>query len=321
MHIALLFGGVSNEHAISCRSAENVYSAITEAGHRPVPIYISKQGTWHLLQGAPKQATQGTPLLLSPSGRLYTDTGRALPIDVVFPCIHGQYGEDGTIQGLLEALGIPYIGCGVEASVLGMNKLITKQIIAASGVPTLPAIPLTNDTPLDSVPLPAFCKATRSGSSIGTALARTREELEAAIRSALAVDGNAFAEPFVEAREVEVAVFDDGRRVISLPGEICKNTPYYDYESKYLVPSATSVVASLPQGVAHTLQKYAARIFDALGCRHLARVDFFLVGEQIYFNEINTMPGFTRDSLYPAMMEGSGILLPELIDRLARAAR
>lgn len=321
MHIALLFGGISNEHEISCRSAENLYTVIEQAGHRPIPIYITKQGAWWLLQGAPKPGAQGTPLLLSPSGRIYTDTGRALPVDVVLPCLHGQYGEDGTIQGLLTALCIPYIGCGVEASVLGMNKLLSKQLAAAAGVPTLPSFPLTSDTQLDNIPLPAFCKATRSGSSIGTSLARTRAELDAAVKSARLVDGNAFAEPFVDARELEVAIFDDGRRIVSLPGEICKNSPYYDFESKYLTPSKTHVVADLAPNIKDKIQAYATCVFDALGCRHLARVDFFLVGDGIYFNEINTLPGFTQDSLYPAMMEAAGIPPAELIDRLARAAR
>lgn len=324
MRVALLFGGVSNEHDISRRSCANLYSIIKNAGHRPVPIYITREGAWRLFPDSPTQILQGdaegTPLLLSPPAKIYTDTARALAIDVVFPCLHGQYGEDGTIQGLLEALGIPYIGCKREASVLGMNKRLAKALARQIGVPTLPTFPLKRDTPLDAIPLPAFCKASRSGSSIGTALARTRDELKEAISTALAIDGDAFAEPFVEARELEVAVLDDGKRTVSLPGEICKSGAYYDFRSKYLSPIATKTVASLPQELTAQAQEYASSIFDALGCRHLARVDFFLLENQIYFNEVNTLPGFTSDSLYLSMLEAAGVPPREAIDRLVRAA-
>ncbi len=329
MTIALLFGGASNEHLISCLSAATLLTYLKETGHRPLPIGITQKGEWRLYQGPTQHLTDGTwesapdtrPLVLSPKNGLYTEQGKHLPIDVCLPCIHGQYGEDGILQGVLEALSLPYIGCGVESSALAMNKRLTKLLAQEAGIPTLPHIPLKRGQPAPYVPLPAFCKATRSGSSIGTALATTREELATAIETALSVDGEGLAEPYLIGREVEVAVFDDGERIVSHPAEILKDQPYYDYESKYgFAPAKTCLHPSLSEKIIEQLQRYASLAFDALGCRHLARVDFFLDGDAIYLNEVNTLPGFTKDSLYPAMMEKAGLPPKALLERLIRRA-
>ena len=329
--VALLFGGQSNEHAVSCRSALTVFNALQAGGYTVLPIGITQKGEWLLLRADPKaladpnweNAPDLHPLTLAPDGWLCTHGGRAYRPDVAFPVLHGQGGEDGKVQGFLHCWGVPYVGCGVEASALSMNKILAKRLAKEVGVPTLPWWRCTPDTsPEELSPhLPLFIKAVRSGSSLGAAAARTEEELPVALSQALSVDGEALAEPFFSAKEVEVAVFDDGIRTVSEPAEIETGAVFYDFDTKYKSGTArTYLPARIGAAQTALVKQYASLVFDTLGCRHLSRVDFFVSPTHIYFNEINTMPGFTPDSLYARMMERAGIDLPTLTARLVEAA-
>ena len=329
--VALLFGGQSNEHAISCRSALTVLSALQAGGYSVLPIGITNGGKWLLWRADPKgiadpnweHAPNLHPLTVAPDGWLYTHEGRAYHVDVAFPILHGQGGEDGKVQGFLHYWGVPYVGCGVEASALSMNKILAKRLVKEAGVPTLPWRYCTpNTAPEELSPhLPLFIKAVRSGSSLGAAAAHTEAQLPSALSQALSVDGEALAEPFFRAKEIEVAVFDDGDRTVSMPAEIETSSDFYDFDTKYVSGTTRAYLpARLDEEQTALVRKYASLVFDTLGCRHLSRVDFFVSNEHIYFNEINTMPGFTPDSLYPRMMDRAGLDLPTLASRLVEAA-
>jgi len=326
--IALPFGGRGNEHAVSRRSAAHLYSAIREAGHTPLPLYIDRTGTWYLLpdgavpDSVPMPPPGSRPVRFAPRGILLAEGLSPLTPDVVFPALHGQWGEDGTIQGFFAYLGIPCIGCGVECSVLAMNKALTKTVAAQAGVPTLPGLVLRRGTPIpDLSPYPVFIKPVRSGSSVGAGIARTPDEAETALTVAWGTDSAALAEPLFRGKEVEVAVLDDGVRIVSRPGEIEPNADFYDYRTKYRTGTARAYLpARISAEAERALTDAASRLFDALGCRHLARFDFFVGEDAWYFNEVNTLPGFTGDSLYPRLMEQAGIPLPALVTRLAENA-
>ncbi len=332
--VALLFGGRSREYEISCRSAATVLTALREAGYRVLPIGITRQGEFLLYRGGAEQiqnttwesSAANTPLWLMPHGSVMTADGRSLHIDVVFPCLHGQYGEDGRIQGFLDALDLPYIGCGTAASVRAWDKALSKACAVEIGVPTLPWVVTpragAEEAILRKLSFPLFIKPVLSGSSIGAGRADDRATLTRLLDSAAEVGGDILAEPCITARELEVAVLSDGETIISRVGEVTPNSTFYDYDTKYRADTArTYIPARLDQEAAEQIRSYARRIYEALGCRHLARVDFFRDAHGIYFNEINTMPGFTSISMYPMLMQDCGIPLPALVGRLVEAAR
>ena len=331
--VALLFGGKSPEYEVSCRSAAALRNALLNTGYEVLPIGITREGVWYLFRGSPDRILCGnwenTPGLsqiwCGPGGSFFTDSGRLYRPDVVFPALHGAYCEDGRLQGFLDTWGVPYVGCGAECSVLAMNKLLAKEAAVRLGIPTLPYVALTPDTagetPNTPLTYPLFVKPARSGSSVGAAPVMTPEELPAALREAFRVDPLVLAEPLVTARELEVAVFEDGGLTVPPPGEILSDRPFYDYDTKYRRGTTRlAIPAPLPEQERSLLCDYAARLFRALGCRQLARVDFFATPDGFFFNEINTMPGFTADSMYPRLMAAAGIDLPALCDRLVRGA-
>lgn len=330
--VALLFGGKSPEYEVSCRSAATIRDALLTAGYELLPVGISREGVFYLFRGSPERIFAATweaspglsRMWFAPGGGFFTDSGRLYRPDVIFPAVHGTGCEDGRLQGFLDTWGIPYVGCGVEASALAMNKYLAKETARRIGIPTLPEVCLTRDTSeeiLRGLHYPLFLKPARSGSSVGASPVGSPEQLPEALGRALAEDTLALAEPLVAARELEVAVLDDGTLRVSAPGEVLTDRAFYDYETKYLRGTTRlAVPASLPTADAETLSDYARRLFLALGCRHLARVDFFAVGDTYYFNEINTLPGFTEDSMYPALVGTLGFDTVTLCDTLIRRA-
>lgn len=350
LRVAVLFGGRSGEHEVSLQSAASIISALDEGKYEVIPVGITKEGSWlagvEPLQMA-EQERQGVPvagvpvaILADPArkGLARLDRGPAErfrdEIDVVFPVLHGTYGEDGTIQGLLELAGVPYVGAGVLASSLGMDKVLMKTVFARAGLPQAGFwFCLRKDWERDPEAImtaieerfgyPCFVKPANLGSSVGISKAHNREELAAALAVAARYDRKMIIEEFIDAREVEVSVLGNDEPAASVPGEIIPLREFYDYEAKYVNGNSELVIpAELPPDVVGILQDYAVRAFRALDCAGMARVDFFLTrsGGRVLVNEINTIPGFTRFSMYPKLWEVSGLSYPQLLDRLIELA-
>lgn len=347
--VAVVFGGRSTEHAISCVSAGNVLAALDPGEFDVVPVGITKAGGWVLTTGGAATAIEGRrlPAVTDASG-----TAVVLPadptigqievvdvrqgvqaltgVDVVFPLLHGAYGEDGTIQGLLEMAGLPYVGAGVFASAAGMDKEFTKRLAAADGIPVGPYAVLRAGQSLsvadrDRLGLPVFVKPSRAGSSIGITRVADWADLDLAVAKAREIDPKVIIEGAVVGREVECGVLEGehgGAPEASVVGEIRVPGGFYDFDAKYLDDVAeVSVPADLPAEVTERVRELALRTFVTLDCAGLARVDFFVTPDnEVYLNEINTMPGFTPISLFPRMWAASGLDYPKLVSRLIRTA-
>jgi D-alanine-D-alanine ligase len=347
--VGVLFGGRSSEHEVSLASARNVMDALRQAGYEVVPIGITPQGRWlpqpdALAQLTARAAGQlpldmgGDPAAEETSWGLLPQgqAGHVLPpIDVIFPVLHGPYGEDGTVQGLLEMANVPYVGSGVLASAMGMDKIVARRLFAEQGLPQTPYIPLARrawhgdrEGSLNAIeaalPYPLFVKPANMGSSVGVSKARSREQLAAALDLAAQFDRKLLVEAAVpHARELEVSVLGNDEPVASVPGEIVPGNEFYDYNAKYIDDnSELRIPAPVDDATAQRLRELAVKAFQALDCEGLARVDFLMDGEsgELFLNEINTMPGFTRISMYPKLWEASGVSYPELVDRLVRLA-
>jgi D-alanine-D-alanine ligase len=309
LRVAILYGGRSGEHEISVRSAKAVMAGLDAEKYEQLPYFIDKQGKW-----SPK------PILPEP--------GAHPDIDVVFPVLHGTFGEDGTVQGLLELAGLPYVGAGVLASAVSMDKELMKRVCAERTLPIVDYVAFSRDKRdidaiLKSLPFPMFIKPANLGSSVGISKARTREELERAVCVAAEYDTKIVVERGIIGRELECAVLGNEAPMASLPCEILPSRDFYDYEDKYLLDKAqTKVPADLPKDKTEELRRLAVECYRAVGCEGMARVDFLLesVTGKLYINEINTIPGFTSISMYPKMWEHSGIAFPALIDRLIELA-
>lgn len=348
--VALLFGGRSSEHTISCSTAAGVLSALDRDRYDVIPIGITEQGAWTLQPDDPELfrmnpaamphvVDNGTRVHLPESAlvREFTVTEggatRSLgDVDVVFPILHGPFGEDGTVQGALELISIPYVGNGVLASSLGMDKHYTKTVLAAAGISVAPWVTVApgewaRDRDLwqrriEGLGLPAFVKPARAGSSVGVTKVKDWADLDAALQVAFAEDTKALVESAVAGREVECAVLsgrDGGPTRVSVAGEIIMTTrEFYDFESKYLDDGAAQLVcpADLEQGELAEMQRVAARAFEAIDGAGLARVDFFFTGTEFVVNELNTMPGFTPISMFPKCWAATGMSYPELLDEL-----
>jgi D-alanine-D-alanine ligase len=352
IRVAVVFGGRSTEHAISCVSAGNILAALDPDEFEAVPVGITRTGQWVLTDGDPARlaitgrrlpeitAASGTAVVLSgdPGARGLVvldarDGARALgDVDVVFPALHGAYGEDGTIQGMLEMAGIPYVGANVFASAAAMDKEFTKKLAAAEGIPTGPYAVLRTGQSLSEddkrrLGLPVFVKPARAGSSYGITKVSDWADLDAAVAAARAIDPKVLVEQGIAGREIECGVLEGeygGPPDASLLAEVrvVKEHEFYDFEAKYLDDSCEfDIPARLPDHVTRQIQEYARRTFTALDCAGLARVDFFVAGDStIYLNEINTMPGFTLSSMFPRMWAATGLEYPKLISRLLRTA-
>jgi len=356
IRLALLYGGKSGEHEVSIQTAFSVMKVLDMARYEPIPVYISPNGDWY----------QGEPLTLPPESiqqlRLTEATASALPptqehpghspvrpsipvpsvktaaswldVDVVFPLLHGPNGEDGTVQGMLELAGLPYVGSGVAASAVGMDKELMKAVFAARGLPQVAYRVYTRkkweqmpetiaEEIIAQLGLPCFVKPANLGSSVGISKAKTKEELYAAMDLAARFDRKIIVEEFVDGREIEVAVLGNDDPIASVPGEILPSKEFYDYEAKYLDGKSTMVIpAQIPEETAEKIRRLAIQAFKAIDASGLSRVDFFLTRDKgdILINEINTLPGFTQYSMYPLLWQHSGIPYPELIDRLVHLA-
>lgn len=350
--VGVLFGGRSSEHAVSCVSAAGVIGALDLEKYRPVPIGITKEGTWRLVEdlssftfedGAlPEVEDNGSAIFVSPS-----TTGTSLiersadgrmreldPIDVFFPVLHGQFGEDGTLQGLLELKDVPFVGPGVLASAAGMDKHFMKSVLRSAGIPTADWHTVTaqdwkNDREaarrrIAELGLPVFVKPARAGSSVGISKVSDAADLDAAMAEALEHDNKVIVEPGIDGREIECAVLGsqwDDELTTSAPGEIVisGDHEFYDFNAKYLAADDVKLQApaDLPEDVAARVQAIAVDTFRAFQCTGLTRVDTFVEADgTVLVNEINTSPGFTPTSGYPHMLGKSGIGYQELVSRL-----
>ncbi|MGH7409426.1 MAG: D-alanine--D-alanine ligase family protein [Candidatus Methylomirabilales bacterium] len=341
LRVGVIFGGRSGEHEVSLASAASVVTAMDRARYEPVLLYITKGGTWHQVEAVPAAPLQpgGGRLAFPPDPgppvfATVTTGGvlRTLPLalDVAFPVLHGTYGEDGTVQGLLELLDLPYVGPGVLASALGMDKALMKGAFRQAGLPVveyevLPARRWEGspDACLEALihrfPFPCFVKPANLGSSVGVSKAVDRPSLAAALALAARYDRKLIVERGLDAREIEVSVLGNEIPEASVPGEILSAREWYDYQAKYTPGAAEAKIpALLPPRLAEAFRALALQAYAAIDCAGMARVDFFLEREtdQIYVNEINTIPGFTATSVYPKLWEASGLAYPALLDRL-----
>lgn len=325
INVAIICGGRSSEHEISCISASGVISAIDRSKYQPTLIGITKSGKWVLLPTETKFEIMDGKLPEVPESApniAFED----IKADVIFPILHGPYGEDGTIQGLFEMLDVPYVGNGVLASAVAMDKHFAKQIFIAHGISVAPGVVLHVGDEIKDPGLgyPLFVKPARGGSSRGTHKVKRAEELVPAVNDAFKYDRKVMLEQAIVGREVECAVLEkDGQIQCSVPGEIKIDSrfEFYDFEAKYL-DGATTVLAPAEIARVKDLQEAAKEAFIALGCSGLARVDFFYTeSNEIIINELNTMPGFTPSSVYPKLWQASGLSYKEIISALIETAR
>ncbi len=345
IRIGVIFGGRSGEHEISLVSAQSVMDAIDKEKYEVVPIGITKQGEWltagdpmKLLTGETGPAPQQLARALVAANRreLIPGTGeKGIPqLDVVFPVLHGPFGEDGTIQGLLELANIPYVGCGVLGSAVGMDKAIAKALFRDAGLPTAREVVVLRRTweerpqevaerVAQGIGYPCFVKPANLGSSVGISKAHGPQELETAMALATAHDRKVLVEEALVAREIECSVLGNDEPMASVLGEIVPRREFYDYEAKYGDEDTELIIpADLPPALAQRIRAMAVTAFRALELSGLARVDFFVLKDsgQVYINEVNTLPGFTSISMYPKLWEASGLPYPELLDRLVELA-
>lgn len=330
--VLMLFGGRSEEHEVSCSSAVAVLQALRDAGHQVISVGIDRSGSWFLADaGRRPMVATGRPVSVRvPEGRLLSGRDE-IEFDVAFPVLHGPYGEDGTIQGLFEMTGTPYVGCGVTASAVAMDKDFAKQIFTQQRMPTARWVALGRDdfdsptTVVDRIvrklDLPVFVKPAELGSSVGVIKATTEAELKDGIRRAFELGEKVIVEEFIDGREIEVAVLGGPRA--SVPGEIVIRGDWYDYDSKYNDETSQFVApARLTPPQSSRARELAEQAFTALGCKGLARVDFFFQerGGGFLINEVNTMPGFTPISGFPTMWQASGMTYEDLCDELIQLA-
>jgi D-alanine-D-alanine ligase len=324
--IAVILGGRSSENAISLASAASVIDALEASGDEVVPVRIDRSGRWELPAHEPRQLDPRSEPRSSLTERLPSRevaTARA-DVDVVFPVLHGPFGEDGTVQGLLELAGVPYVGAGVLASALCMDKDVFKAVMRDHGIPVTENITLrVGDEPRNPFGYPCFVKPARLGSSVGITKAHDENELERGVALAFEHDEKVLVERFVEGTEVEVGVLGNLTPVASLPGEIVVTTnEWYDYEAKYDEGEMDLVVpARLTEEQIEQAQRLAVNAFVATDCEGMARADLFVRADgEVLMNELNTIPGFTATSVYARLFEESGLPYPELLSRLADLA-
>ena len=304
MKVAVLAGGRSSEHDVSLSSAESVRAGLADAGHEAIDVRIDRAGRW---------TRDGETLALKPSEGL-------LGADVVFPVLHGPFGEDGTVQGLLDLLDVPYVGAGVLASSLSMDKALFKDLMAAHGVPQVEYEVVRDGASARTLGPPVFVKPARLGSSVGISKAVSEVELDRALALAFEHDPVVVVERMASGMEVECSVLGNGEPEASTPGEIViRKSDWYDYEAKY-TDGGMELVVPARTPFRDEVRRLAVEVFRIVGCAGMARVDFFVTEEGVLVNELNTIPGFTATSVYAKLWEASGVPYPELLDRLLRLA-
>ena len=311
MNVAVLAGGRSSERDVSLASGAAVQEGLLAAGHEVVAVEVAQDGTWR--SGGEELALQAGRGLLA--------------ADVVFPALHGPFGEDGTVQGLLECLDVPYVGAGVLSSAVCMDKVLFKDLMGAAGVPQVDYVGVAEARWREdregalreaaALGLPSFVKPARLGSSVGISKASDENELAGALDAAFEHDSLAIVEALCPGVEVECSVMGTGEPIASQPGEITYANEWYDYDAKYTEGGMELVVpARVDEAVRERVRELAVEVFRRTSCSGLARVDFFVDGERVLVNELNTMPGFTATSVYAKLFEASGVPYPELLDRL-----
>lgn len=356
IRIGVIFGGRSGEHEVSLRSARSVMAALDPERYEVVPVGITKEGRWIAagVEALASGAGQMRPATLlpeptdaslravepTPSDPAVSNLSVIAELDVVFPVLHGPYGEDGTVQGLLELAGLPYVGAGVVGSAVGMDKAIFKMVMSAAGLPVLPWVLCTRrqwQTEPDAViaaveralPYPVFTKPVNLGSSVGISKCRDRAELRAGLDEAARFDRRLVVEQGIDrARELEVAVLGNDEPVASVVGEIRPKREFYDYVAKYLAEPGSEdesdliIPAAIDDEMSAAVRQLAVQAYKAIDCAGLGRVDLLLdeTGGELYLNEINTIPGFTSISMYPKLWEATGMSYSELLDRLIELA-
>lgn len=350
--VCVLFGGVSTEHLISGRSAFNIIGGLRKANYHVVRVGITKQGQWIRYDGEDRDILEGTwentlpeaagPLTVAADGKGVSVKSFLASVigctpDVIFPAVHGINCEDGTLQGLLELSGIPYVGCGVLASAAGMDKLHAKRVFQSAKIPQCKYLAVTRKEVANNmdaairkiekkVGYPCFLKPNNGGSSVGTRSAKNKEELAEALQDVARYDRIILIEEFIPCREIEAAVMGNEQPKVAMLGEVltAENIEYYDYETKYFDPNGATVClpAALPVKTANSITKYAKKAYQALSCAGLSRVDFFIDrrNDKVYINEINTLPGFTPISLFPKAWNEAGIPIDKLVKKLCDLA-
>ncbi|WP_339696889.1 D-alanine--D-alanine ligase family protein [uncultured Roseivirga sp.] len=330
IRVAVVFGGRSTEHEISLISAQGILKNINRDLYQVIPLKIDIEGHWFLQNSEDVHSNNGTPITLTQGKNsasiLENGTGKILQeIDIVFPVLHGVFGEDGTIQGLLKMLNVAFVGCGVLASSTCMDKDVTKRLLRDANIPIAPYVcaTWTHQPNFEKVKqelgLPLFIKPANLGSSVGVHKVNSKTEFETALKDALAYDSKVLIEQNINGREIEVAVMGNEKPQASLPGEIVNTAGFYDFESKYVSKDASSthIPAKLTDEQILEVRETAKKAYATLGCEGLARVDFFISTDGIIMiNEINTLPGFTPISMYPKMWEATGVSYSELIELL-----
>jgi len=347
----ILYGGRSSEHEVSCLSARSVLEAIDRDRYEVVPVGITREGRWVLTDGRIETLPGETlPQVRDVGPTVSLVLGRPGPVlvrfddeashtnlgtvDVAFPVLHGPYGEDGTVQGLLASVGVPYVGADVTSSSLGVDKRAMKNAFKARGLPQVAYLPVRQDrwqsergALLDelegALEYPLFVKPARQGSSIGITKATDRDTLSAGLDEAFTYDRVAIVEVGLDpVREIEVGALGNNEHDLRItrPGEIKPSHEFYDFEAKYLDASELVVPAEIDDAVAARIDAIARQAYLAIGCRGMARIDFFLSGDRLYVNEINTIPGFTPASIFPRLWQANGLSYPELIDQLFQLA-
>lgn len=345
--VGVLFGGRSAEHEVSLVSAASIINALDKNKYDILPIGITKEGRWLSAVNAVQLLKEHAPLdnlpehilLPDPRKQSLVNISTAFPqaaqhLDVIFPVLHGTYGEDGTIQGLLELADIPYVGAGVLGSAIGMDKVVAKQLLERAKIPVTPSVWFFfSDFKKNSkkyitdiekkLRYPCFVKPPNQGSSVGITKAHNRKELLAAIELAGQYDRKVLVEKAViQPREIEVSVLGNDNPIVSVPGEIIPSNEFYDYDAKYVDGKSTAIIpAKLPKPTIKKIQQYAVSAYAILDCAGMARIDFLVQKNgKVFLNEINTIPGFTSISMYPKLWEASGISYSELLDRLIQLA-
>lgn len=347
IRIGILFGGRSAEHEVSLQSAKNIISALNKEKYEPILIGIDKNGGWHLHDRANYLLNESNPKLIKLNNPLHhlaivpgENVSQIMPVagqasfgklDIVFPVLHGTFGEDGTVQGLLKLLDIPFVGASILGSAVGMDKDVMKRLLRDAGIPIGKFLTLYREentypsfkdvqAKLGAI---VFVKPANAGSSVGVSKVKTESEFASAVQEAFEFDRKILIEEFIKGREIECSVLGNHDPIASIPGEIIPHHDFYSYEAKYIDEDGAGleIPAKLDTVTVKKIQELAIQSFKALSCEGMGRVDFFLTENgDAYVNEINTIPGFTKISMYPKLWEASGIGYAELLDRLIKLA-
>lgn len=338
--VAVLFGGKSAEHEVSVQSAKNVYNSLNKDTYDPILIGIDNSGKWYIIEPhiflnpdykrVENQNNKSSALCVIPGGGGYFQSDEMdFKVDVVFPVLHGTFGEDGTVQGLLMLADVAFVGPGVVGSCIGMDKDVTKRLLSERGLPVGKFLVFRQNEQIDyenikqKLGLPLFVKPANLGSSIGISKAKNESELTAAVETAFKFDTKIIIEEYIKGREIECSVLGNDKPEASVPGEITPSHEFYDYDAKYIDDNGAKlqIPAILDEAKITEVKELAVEVFKALCLEGMSRVDFFLTDSgKIFINEVNTIPGFTNISMYPKLWEASGLSYSNLIDRLINLA-